>query len=443
MVVYRAPWSLSLREQQSLDFFLAETKSRFPAEFCRPILKAANTEAVLAHAVISFGALHQAYEYSLDGTTRIDYTPLGQFAMYQYGKSLRLLRAQSQQSQDSGSLMPREDITLACCVLFACFESIRGCRRSTVIHITRGLNLLRQYKTIPRSTQGALVPKQILTSLLTRLDNQLVELLGTTVSRTLNDGGYDGQNSSALATMEEVCARDDAYHSLDGLLNNIFHDRLNTALAAEGHAVSNPPLNQGRISQHLKDLQRSSISHPTPGEGDSYGQDPEIMRIWYILSNIYLAIPPGVKPESDWDRFMGDFDSIVSLAEIFINRTRFVLINSTVREKNKIADVLFRPPGRSSRKQTFSFSLGIIPPLYVVATKCRDRDIRRRAFTLLKNCNRREILWDSNLATEAVKQVIMFEESSASTEEGFPRIYTVHATLDDEDGVSFEFQKSI
>ncbi|CRG83039.1 hypothetical protein PISL3812_00387 [Talaromyces islandicus] len=427
MVVYRAPWSLSLREQQSLGFFLAETKTRFPAEFCRPILKAANTEAVLAHTVISFGALHQAYEYSPYGATRVDYTPLGQFAMYQYGKSLRLLRAQSQQTQASGSLMPREDITLACCVLFACFESIRGCRRSTVIHITQGLNLLRQFKTIPRSTQGTLVPKQILTSLLTRLDNQLVELLGTTVSRTLNDGGYDGQNSSALETMQEFCAGDNVYHSLDCLLNNMFHDRLNAALAIEGYAVSKPPLDLGRMSQQLKDLQNNFMftptpKHPTPG-GDAYGQDLEIMQIWCILGNMYLSLPLGERPESDWDQFMTGFSSIVSLAEDFISRSRI--------------------PGRCSRKQTFSFCLGIIPPLFLVATKCRDRDIRRRAITILRTCNRREILWDSNLATEAAEQVILIEESSASTEEGLPRVHTVHATLDDEDGASFEFQRSI
>ncbi|QKX64115.1 uncharacterized protein TRUGW13939_11288 [Talaromyces rugulosus] len=428
MVVYRAPWSLSLREQQSLDFFLAETKTRFPAEFCRPILKAANTEAVLAHAVISFGALHQAYEYRPDGATRVDYTPLGQFATYQYGKALRLLRAQSRRPRGLETLMPREDITLACCVLFACFESIRGCRRSTIIHITRGLNLLRQYKTLPQSTQGALVPKQVLTSLLTRLDNQLVELLGTKVSVTINDKNYDKQVTSALETMEEICAREDSYCSLDGLLNNILHDRLNTALAIEGRVVPNLPSDQGRVSRYLKELQSNFTSastpkHPTPGEGDSYDHDPGIMQIWCILGNIYVSLPLTMFPEHVWDQYMADFGSIVSLAENYINRSR--------------------SPGRSSRRQTFSFSLGIIPPLYVVASRCRDRDIRRRAITLLKNCKRREILWDSNMATEAAIQVIMIEENGASTGESCARIHNVNAILDDEDGVSFEFERSI
>lgn len=101
--------------------------------------------------------------------------------------------------------------------------------------------------------------------------------------------------------------------------------------------------------------------------------------------------------------------------------------------------IVFRPPGRSSRKQTFSFSLGIIPPLFIVATKCRNRDIRHRAITLLRTCNRREILWDSKLAAEAAAQVIMIEEGSG---EEFARINNVIAILDDDDGASFQFQIS-
>lgn len=327
MVVYRVPWSLSLRERQSLDFFLAETNTRFPVEFCRPILQASNTEAALAHAVISFGALHQAYEYSLEGGSRVDFTSLGQFATYQYGKSLRLLRTQTQQSQSSDNMMSREDIVLACCVLFACFESIRGCRRSTVVHITNGLKVLRQYKTNPQSTQRTLVPKRILTSLLTRLDNQIVELMGVTLSN--QEHGW--QAFTALETIEEVCATDDVYHSLDGLLNNIFHDRMNAALelAFGGRDFPNPSLDQQRISRYFKDLKNNFASatvpeHPTPGEGDLYGRDPDIMQIWCILGNIYLSIPPRVGHENAWDEFVNDFDSIVSLAENYNNRSRFV-----------------------------------------------------------------------------------------------------------------------
>jgi hypothetical protein len=46
------------------------------------------------------------------------------------------------------------------------------------------------------------------------------------------------------------------------------------------------------------------------------------------------------------------------------------------------------------------------------------------------------------MATEAARQVIMIEENSASTGESCARVYNVNATLDDEDGVSFEFQRS-
>lgn len=77
-----------------------------------------------------------------------------------------------------------------------------------------------------------------------------------------------------------------------------------------------------------------------------------------------------------------------------------------------------------------------------MATRCRDRDIRRRAINLLGSCNRREILWDSNLATEAATQVIQIEESITFSGGGSTRICNVNAVLDDEDGASFEFEIS-
>ncbi|KAG6002378.1 hypothetical protein E4U21_003138 [Claviceps maximensis] len=66
----------------------------------------------------------------------------------------------------------------------------------------------------------------------------------------------------------------------------------------------------------------------------------------------------------------------------------------------------------SSRiKPSFSADLGIVPPLYVVATKCREPRLRRQAIQLLRSSARREGMWDSELAANIGQWVMHIEES--------------------------------
>ncbi|KAG5985519.1 hypothetical protein E4U54_006005 [Claviceps lovelessii] len=62
-------------------------------------------------------------------------------------------------------------------------------------------------------------------------------------------------------------------------------------------------------------------------------------------------------------------------------------------------------------KPSFSADLGIVPPLYVVATKCREPRLRRQAIQLLRSSARREGMWDSELAANIGQWVMHIEES--------------------------------
>jgi hypothetical protein len=64
-------------------------------------------------------------------------------------------------------------------------------------------------------------------------------------------------------------------------------------------------------------------------------------------------------------------------------------------------------------KPTFSLSLGLISPLYITVTRCRDPSIRRRALYLLYTCNRKEGIWDSRLAAHVAQRIVEVEEAGA------------------------------
>lgn len=74
------------------------------------------------------------------------------------------------------------------------------------------------------------------------------------------------------------------------------------------------------------------------------------------------------------------------------------------------------PPGHSTatkRKPTFTLTLGIITPLWMTCSRCRDPYLRRRALQLLLSCNRKEGIWDSILTGRVAERVISIEEAGA------------------------------
>lgn len=73
-----------------------------------------------------------------------------------------------------------------------------------------------------------------------------------------------------------------------------------------------------------------------------------------------------------------------------------------------------RPP--SHIKASFSADLGIVPPLFVVATKSRDRVLRREAIRLLRSSARREGMWDSELVARIAMWVVEIEEEGEEEE---------------------------
>ncbi|KAE8330582.1 hypothetical protein BDV39DRAFT_212888 [Aspergillus sergii] len=413
MVVYRAPESRSPfltsdEERQSFDFFLHQTRYRFPADFTDPVLRATHSEEGLARAIISFGALQQIYEY---GDDPFLLSPLGQFAMREYGRALEEVRVRL----GNGG----RNLSLICCFLFSCFECMRGCRRAAVVHIKSGLDILLQ---CGEELAWDVVSRDTMVSLFIRLDNQLVGLLGTSLSRTLK---RDGERGSSI--LERVALGPNGEYvvqSLHTVLNSIFHDRLDRVLIMEGHPPSVLPVDQGRTPRYLKDWHdrfvKTMSSQGLSGQyGMSYvvGQDPDIMRIWYIIGKMYVAVPPDGS-EDVWDQFRTEFETIVSLVERYLLRTR-----------------------QLSPKRTFSFDLGIVSPLYIVGVRCRDMSIRRKAIQLLESCERREILWDSTLTAMAARRVMEFEESRDIWPKSLGRrVRNVTAVLDDDNGVSIEFE---
>ena len=64
-------------------------------------------------------------------------------------------------------------------------------------------------------------------------------------------------------------------------------------------------------------------------------------------------------------------------------------------------------------KPTFTLGLGILSPLYVASSRCRDPVLRRRALRVLELSKRREGVWDSVLVFRTAARIVQIEEGGA------------------------------
>ncbi|PLB44802.1 hypothetical protein P170DRAFT_391185 [Aspergillus steynii IBT 23096] len=437
MVIYTAPQaSASLagartgcpQTQEALNFFVHEARGRlFPVEFCHAVLRASQSEAVLGHAICAFGALQRVYEFG-EGRTCTSPGPgdgggggvrggieatnsAMRFATREYGKALGMLRARRQEERQS------HDVALVCSVLFACFECLRGCRRAAIIHIASGLNLLRQMEM--EGSAWDVVSRRVIRALFTRLDSQLVEVLGVGVGETL---GEDGIRTPGAMVMGEDAGpgEGDLREDLDELMNAILREKLDSVMGAQ---VSGGRSASGKLLSALETWHaRFANAESDPERSSQMKEDDAVLRIWYLVGKMYLTIRPS-DPETAWDQFSDEFETILGLCEIYISESKRT---------------------STPRNYTFSFSLGIVPPLFITAQRCRNASIRRRAIHLLSTCRRREIVWDSAYAAEAAQRVMEIEESAAfdaaTRQPADLRVRTLKAILDDEDGVKVLFE---
>ncbi|KAL3455181.1 hypothetical protein BJX64DRAFT_295301 [Aspergillus heterothallicus] len=401
-------------EKASFAFFLAQGAACFPADFARGILQAAQVDRVFTDAIVALGAAQQMYEFGEDDRAR-----LGNVAMVAYGRALRRLRGLGAGAEGEGEVHLRGrgsvEVLLLCCVLFACFESLRGCRRSAVVHIKCGLDVLRQSE---RGSQGrwALVSRETMAAMFTRLDNQIVELLGVSFYETMDENSSDkvyfpGPISVKLPTS-------DLRTSVDMHLNHLFHRQLRLALVAGGRLPSDE--NSPAEAETPVSVKRQQVLFKTEA------LDTELLQIWQLMAELYELVGPGMGPEEAWDPYVEEFGVIVALSEKYLSQER-----------------------PRTQKRIFGFSIGVIPPLYMTATRCRDPHIRRQAIRLLAEYPRREVMWDSTVAAEVARKVMEIEEgiSDSDSKCGLDeavlykpaRVRTVTAVLDDEDGARFEF----
>jgi hypothetical protein len=135
----------SSQERRAFHYFVTRTAVELSGFYSDSfweeiILQASNADGAIRSAIIGMGALHEEY---VNGTLNYDEgtTCNPTFAVSQYTKALSSLR----KALTNGKQAPLT--ALMVCILFVCFDSLRGHFTSAMLHLYSGLKILRDTRT--------------------------------------------------------------------------------------------------------------------------------------------------------------------------------------------------------------------------------------------------------------------------------------------------------
>jgi Fungal specific transcription factor domain len=381
----------TMEEQRSFDFFRARTAAQFAGPFSSELWskllpRLSLQEDAIRHAIVAIGALHETADSAADANA--------EYAMRQYGKAISDVLVLDISKSDTAA-----DTALISCVLFTAFESMQGHYRSAMTHVTAGLKILREQEVSNR--KEAYMPRELAKSAFMQLDTQSREIGDVSLRPILKLSWRTNPPATTLQTLDQ------AKGWLEDYMRNLteFLTTLGPSLRA------NPDDLTVVLQEHAekKDLFYSwclACRHidatyvrlldgtPTPA-----AQGYLILRLWRIVINMLLNVELQFG-ETGWDAFEADFRKLVSIAEKFVKNSAQLEGTLGPRIEDKLPTC----------KPTISFSIGIVTPLFLTATRCRDPVIRRSACEVLRACNRSESMWNSTLAARVSERVIELEE---------------------------------
>ncbi|KIN05124.1 hypothetical protein OIDMADRAFT_39518 [Oidiodendron maius Zn] len=475
-------YSFDVKEGQYFQVFRMRTASElsgfFNSDFwTRSVLQESHSEASIRHAVVALGALYKTLEAASEsppGSPQEHYDTETApdhycFALAQYGKALKRLR----DSLEKNEANARRTVLISI-VLFTCFQSFTGDHKAAIGQVQHGLRLLEELgpeTRAPRGGSGAVVEDELV-QMFTRLAIQaksydmafhfpapyVIQLspknnptspqspsLQSDVASTTS---LDSQMPDQFTTSQE------ARSSLDSLTERIL--RFNEALSAfyagpnnilpssiKSHGIGyGAQLHQWGVAfeRLLQKRRDPSISHT-----ERAGID--VLKMIHIMTSVLFRMNFSTA-ETDFDNFFSQFRQIVDLAkevvvdeELTIAETRCgdprncrhrQAPNGHYMQLPGISTLGYRPDGTYSHiKASFALDLGIVPPLFVVATKCRDRTLRREAIALLMSSPRREGMWDSILCGKVGEWIMEVEEEGMRDYEIFNPISTSERVVED------------
>ncbi|KAJ5397892.1 hypothetical protein N7509_006005 [Penicillium cosmopolitanum] len=429
--MWQVPQSTGLlleSEYRSLEFFQINTTLCFGSGIGTFLLQAVHHEQILKSIAIALGSLHRSFTHKQSLTS--DNREETRFTLLHYNKAIRDLVAINPKASYRGN-----DTFLIACILFYCFDCLQGNFKSAFQHAISGLKIIKHEQLIANvSGVGTYMPVEKITLLFSILENQVLEIenegiLTSELRPTASSFLHPAKSPSTSNDIETL------FISFQFLYNRFTRflaicDSLGESLGEKSpeflESIQSITAEYAQVRTNIETwifTFENWLEQPSSRRNDS--DSVQILKVWRLIIGIFLQLP--LPPsELDWDHFTDDFSAVNRLVANFLDApskstlSRHSSPNTptpTTPQVGSIPRVASLPTllPKPSKSETcmFSLSLGVVTPLYLCATRCRESSVRHHSIGLMSYCQRREGLWDSDLAARIAKRIVTIEEEAA------------------------------
>ncbi len=321
---------------------------------------------------------------------------------------------------------------LVCCILFAALNMVQCDYDGAVCHIEHGLGILAKEQSIERRGGSLCLPGWSATT----ADGAMSALVSSFYRLTIAAFFY-GRTETLLRERIMVAGlprveqdSGDVVVPFRGIdearmsLSTLAGDTLKFAAIVSEYKDSGttPPLEffhqRNRRLEHLTSWRASLLASSTTVASEK--ADGAGLRMVHIvlesqrLSLIILLRTCLDPDESGYDSCFDEFRAILVLCEEYIALYTASLSSSEPQK----------------RYGGFTFDMEIIPQLWLVGKKCRQRQYRQWCINLLQKYPRKEGVWDPRLICSLAKRTMEIEEAALSADgpslpDNFDRLWTV------------------
>ncbi|KAI5865522.1 hypothetical protein GGS23DRAFT_559636 [Durotheca rogersii] len=447
-----------LKEGQYFQLFRERTAGELSGFFdcafwTRSVLQECHSEEAIRYSVVALGALYKTLEKMSesppgspsDSVDSIDnYVQHWEVAFKNYELAIKSIRASAPRDHTT------QRMSLMATVLLACFDSFIGDHKQAIIQIQNGLRLLEMLRAERRN---AFLPKpeeaveQDLVQMFTRLAIQaksydmafhfpqpfvirLTPQNNQSNEHPISPSSDGGSPVSTTSTQLPVVFQSllEARQAWDALCERMmrFTENLFSYTSDKSPMGVLPhSLKQYGVSfmESLESWSRAFepilLSRTVPAKSSQEKIGIAVLKMNQIMG-VILFYMTFSDTELQFDAYLRQFRDIVNLGmEVVGDEERRAAArrcpNPQFCHHQPIqADIFGGQYTARHIKPSFSADLGIVPPLFVVATKCRDPLTRRQAIQLLRTSSRREGMWDSELAARIGSWVMEIEEDDAT-----------------------------
>ncbi|KAI1096677.1 hypothetical protein F5B19DRAFT_434001 [Rostrohypoxylon terebratum] len=419
----------------------------------RSVLQECHSEEAIRHSVVALGALYKTLEKMSDSppsspAALVDVTDNAfrhsEVAFKHYSLALNCIINSTSSDQAS------QRMSLMASVLLACFDSFIGDHKHAIVQIQTGLRLL---ETLRAHRRNSFLPKpeepveQDLVQMFTRLAIQaksydmafhfpqpfVIRLTPQSNEQTpspSSDGGSPVSTSQSQIP-EQFETLHEARLSWDTLCERMMRFTENmftytTSMSSVGvlpHSFKQYGIGFAeKLTAWSKAFEPILMSRSTPAKSSQEKTAIAVLKMNQIMGEI-LFYTIFSDTELQFDAHLPQFKHIVTLAmEVVGDEERRAAAKRCsnpqfCHHQPMHPDIFGGPYTAKHIKPSFSADLGIVPPLFVAATKCRDPTIRRQAIQLLRSSSRREGMWDSELAARIGMWVMDIEEEEDGTDD--------------------------